>query len=257
MQTRCIKIFFLLTLLCQTTLSAQTLYLSPHFTSTQEAKKAFDQSKPIILWDLHGVLFDKPVLSLVTHGIRNVENKPIFLFEFCKSAINSTVRDGLFFQWRRNSKITQSYVDTTKGYKHLHHELIKLANNMYLPNKKTYEIVNKLKKLGYNQYLFSNIGPDMLTDLQKTYPDYFTQFNQLQNTINPVTPQPDEWINKPNAQAYEQALEKIGQKKTPWMTVFIDDQEINIKKAQELGMNAILFITPEQLQNDLDACLLL
>ncbi len=252
-----IKSIAFFTFLLHITASAQTLYISPHFKTIQEAQKTLKSSRPTILWDLHEVLFEKPFLSLVTHGIWNIENKPTFLFEFCKSAINSTVRDGLFFQWRRNSKITQSYVDTTKGYKHLHHELIKLANNMYLPNKKTYEIVNKLKKLEYNQYLFSNIGPDMLTDLQRTYPDYFTQFNQLQNTINPVTPKPDEWINKPNAQAYEQALEKIDQKKTPWMALFIDDKEENIKKAQELGMNAILFITPEQLQNDLDTCLLL
>ena len=250
-----IKNLAFLTLLLHITASAQTLYISPHFKTTQEAKKAFQKKKPTLLWDLHGVLFDKPFLSVVTHGIWNIENKPKFILEFCKSAANGTVRGGLIFQWKRGSKITQSYLDTAKGYQHMHSELIKLANNMYVPNKSTYKIVNKLKKLGYNQYLFSNIGPDVLIDLQKSYPDYFTQFNQLQNTINPTTPNADEWINKPNAQAYNQALEKIGQKKTPWMALFIDDQEVNVKRAQELGMNAILFITPEQLQNDLDACL--
>lgn len=250
MKKRYITFFFVI-LFCYLTISAQTIYLSAHFKSAQEAHNHFKKNKPTILWDLHGVLFDKPFFSIVTHGIWNISNKPKFIFEFCKSAFNSTVRNNILFQWNRGSKVTQSYFDAVKDYDHMHNELIKLANNMYVPNPLTYQNVTTLQKMAYNQYIFSNIGPEALMDLQTTYPECFIQFNQLKNTINPITPDADKWINKPDAQAYQKTLETINYQETPWLTLFIDDKEENIKKAQELGMNGILFITPEQLHNDL------
>lgn len=56
---------------------------------------------------------------------------------------------------------------------------------------------------------------------------------------------------KPAPAIYRYILEKLGT--LPGETLFLDDKQVNIDAARELGMQAILFTNPEQLRQDMIA----
>jgi putative hydrolase of the HAD superfamily len=57
-------------------------------------------------------------------------------------------------------------------------------------------------------------------------------------------------ISKPEAGIYSHALEKLGVSADE--ALFIDDLEDNVRAAEAIGLHALLFTTPAQLQTDLD-----
>ena len=166
----------------------KTLYISAQFKTLQEIRKTFIQKKPVILWDLHGVLFTKNTTNYFTQGFWKIQNKLRFVFEFFKALLNSTVRKQLLYCAQQNISISQAYFESVHGYPHLYKELIVFVNNIYKPNTKTAAIVKKLSESGYRQYLFSNIGPVVLADLQRTYPYYFEAVNKAPAGTHPPQP---------------------------------------------------------------------
>ena len=233
----------------------KTLYLSSSFTNTQEAQKAFIKQKPVILWDLHDCLFEKPHFAWLRKGFWNIENKPKFFYEYTKSLFNRNAQKAIQCQRDKPSYVPQSYFEPIKDYKHLYTELNKFVNNVYTPNKAMFKIMKELNEEGCEQHLFSNIGPVSLAYLQHDWPQYFVYFTRLQNAINPVTPAQDQWIQKPEKRAFNKALMSVDKHKQPQCVIFIDDREDNIQLAQKAGMNGIVFVTPEQLKKDLNQLL--
>lgn len=231
---------------------AQTLYVSRYFSCAQDAQKAFINQKPVMLWDLHGVLFYKPRFSMITRGLWNIENKPKFIFQFFSALCRSNIRKTIHHFGKQECLVSQAYFDAAQEYDHAYTQLIKLTNNIYIPNKPIYNVVEALTDEGCKHYLFSNIGPKALKDLQKTYPQYFAFLEEQKNTINPSTPHYTHWVWKPQTQAFNKALDYLNKTHKPWTTIFVDDNIKNIKKAQEMGMNAILFASVEQFENDIN-----
>ena len=60
-------------------------------------------------------------------------------------------------------------------------------------------------------------------------------------------------LAKPDKEFYQYALNKLGSK--PEETLFIDDRELNLIPARELGINTILFLSPKQFQKELQLIL--
>lgn len=233
----------------------KTFYVSSAFANSQEAQKAFTTKKPIILWDLHDCLFEKPRFAVWRTGIWNIENKPKFIYEFVKACFNKPARTGVISQQESHSYIPQAYFEALHDYDHLYTELNKLVNVIYTPNKQMFQLVKELNQAGYKQYIFSNIGPITLAELQHDYPQHFAHFSHLQNVINKVTPAPDQWIQKPNRKAYEKALMAVNMHNHPQNIIFIDDRENNIAQAHKTGMNGIVFVKLEQIKKDLNRLL--
>lgn len=233
----------------------KTFYVSSNFTTPEEAQKVFSKHKPIILWDLHDCLFQKPRFAVWRTGIWNIENKTKFAYQFIKACLNKHVRTGVISQQDRHSYIPQAYFEALHGYEHLYTELNKLVNVIYTPNKKMFQLVKELNDKGYKQYIFSNIGPVTLAELQRDHPQHFAHFSHLQNVINKVTPAPDQWIQKPDRKAYEKALMAVDMNNHPQNIIFIDDREHNIMQAHKTGMNGIVFVKLEQVKKDLNKLL--
>jgi putative hydrolase of the HAD superfamily len=57
-------------------------------------------------------------------------------------------------------------------------------------------------------------------------------------------------ISKPDSAIYSHTLEKLGVSADE--ALFIDDLEENVRAAEAIGLHAVLFTTPAQLQTDLD-----
>lgn len=230
----------------------KTLYLSTSFTNLEEARNTFSKHKPIILWDLHDCLFERPPFSRLRRGFWNIENKPQFFYEYLKALFNKQAQQALQVQRDKPSYVPQAYFEPIRGYTHLYTELNKFVNNVYRPNKKMFALVKELHESGYQQYLFSNIGPVTLSLLQQDYPHYFVYFDRLQNVINSVTPPQDQWVQKPEKKAFQKALSSVDKDTHPENVIFIDDRQDNVKLAQNIGMNGIVFATVKQLHEDLN-----
>lgn len=225
----------------------KSLYISTHHAKSLNYTKKI---KPIFVWDLHQVLFQRPFLSMLKRGISNIENKPLFFKQFLSACCNKTIRTKIHNLKERKITVSQAYFDSIQEYPHAYQQLIFLANNIYKPNKELFAFIKNLQEQGYQNYIFSNIGPLTLLDLQKKYPLEFSYFTSPLNTINSTQPSNNSWVCKPEVQAYSTMLKKIKAEECPERVIFIDDRIKNIKEAHKNEINGILFISTEQVIHD-------
>ncbi len=103
------------------------------------------------------------------------------------------------------------------------------------------EIARSLKDLGYALYGLSNWPAEKFTLVRPQYP-FFDWFADL--VISG-----DVRLAKPDKAIFELLLRRIG--RPAGECLFIDDHDRNILAARELGFQAILFQSPQQLETDL------
>jgi len=108
------------------------------------------------------------------------------------------------------------------------------------------ELLQELKHLGYTQRIATNMGPNDYKNLAKKYP---TLFNNLTGGLT-VDFNEKPIIRKPSLDYFNRYYERYNpdHKKT---IIFIDDNELNVKAAQETGMIALVFKNIKQLRTDL------
>lgn len=120
-------------------------------------------------------------------------------------------------------------------------ERIKLAfENWYdilNPIDKTIEILKNLKKAGYKVYYLSNFHLIAFEHVTSKH-DFFNVFD------GGVVSYEEKYI-KPEVEIYNKIIEKY--KLNTNESIFIDDLEENINKAKEVGIETILFKSPEKL----------
>lgn len=103
------------------------------------------------------------------------------------------------------------------------------------------EIIDNLRSSGYAVGLLSNAPPDFeqrLLDRDDLYHYFDAMF------ISSVRK-----LAKPDPAFFHLALDEMGYKAEE--AVFIDDNPVNIKASKDLGIDAILFKSAEQLKEDL------
>jgi len=108
-------------------------------------------------------------------------------------------------------------------------------------NKKLFEELSKLEKQGYVLAVLSDqwhLSEDPLMP------------HKLYKRFGVLIVSCDVGLRKPNPKIYKFALKKL--KLKPSQTVFVDNQEWNLKPAKKLGMKTILFKNNKQLFKDLN-----
>jgi putative hydrolase of the HAD superfamily len=103
--------------------------------------------------------------------------------------------------------------------------------------------VRQLRASGLKVGLLSNMPADMVTHCRK-------QFAWLE-VFDFATFSADVRLIKPDRAIYEYTLRGLGVK--PSEAIFLDDREVNIQAARELGMQAIRVQSATQLKKDLQA----
>jgi FMN phosphatase YigB (HAD superfamily) len=244
-------IFLIISLLFPAATHTQTLFISHVFPTKESAKNYFKQVKPAFLWDLHGVLFLPSSAQLIQ---KTVLSKKTFFT--CPVQIIRAV--GSYKNWKKITKEVKkgtitydAYCEIFRQYPDLYTVLIQSANNLYTPNPAVLDMVKNLHNQGYDNYLFSNIGPIVLNDLKNRYPLEFVYFKHSgRNLINPIIPTVEQWLAKPQPAAYSTAMSFVGTK--PEDIIFIDDSKDKIAAALKAGWNCILYKNPQQLIHDLE-----
>jgi putative hydrolase of the HAD superfamily len=102
--------------------------------------------------------------------------------------------------------------------------------------------LQELRAAGIKTALLSNMHHDMIAYLRENF-DWMDQFDF-------ITFSAEVRLVKPDAAIYEHTLCGLGV--TPSETLFVDDREINIKAAREIGMKAVKFRSTAQLRKDLE-----
>ena len=102
------------------------------------------------------------------------------------------------------------------------------------------ELINNLKNK-YNLVILSNIIAP--------HKDYILKNYSLNDLFDYIFLSCDLGMKKPEKEIFEFVLSKINAK--PYEAIFIDDKEENIKTAKELGINAFLFSSVNDLKNKL------
>lgn len=114
-------------------------------------------------------------------------------------------------------------------------------NNILTPIEGTVELLERLKRSGYKIILLSNFH---LSAFEQVYQRYsFLRLADemiISSKINML---------KPSREIYQHMLYSLSIK--PEETLFIDDTEENIEGAEKIGINAIRFENPEQLEIEL------
>lgn len=109
-------------------------------------------------------------------------------------------------------------------------------------NSNMVDWAHQLRVSGLKIGLLSNMHPDMVSHCRK-------HFAWLKN-FDSVTFSGEVRMIKPDPAIYEHALRGLGT--TANETLFLDDREVNIRAAHELGIRAIRFKSIAQLRSDLE-----
>lgn len=102
------------------------------------------------------------------------------------------------------------------------------------------DLVKDLQKQGYQTALLSNIRRNQADIKRKT---------GLYDLFHPVLLSYAIGVKKPNPKAYEILLSSL--KLPPQAVLFIDNKQQNIEAAQSLGIDGILFISSDQIVQEL------
>lgn len=104
-------------------------------------------------------------------------------------------------------------------------------------------LLGRLAAGGYEMHAFSN------------YPMWYRhieaklQIGRYLNWTFVSCEGPLKGLRKPNPEAYKSAMTYLGLR--PSQVVFIDDREVNVKAAEQLGIRAVRFQSARQLESDL------
>lgn len=113
-------------------------------------------------------------------------------------------------------------------------------DSWYNQNRDMWDLVLKLKS-SYKTALLSNNLHELVVRMEAEL--------ELQKYFDVITFSYIHGIVKPDKRLYEHCLNDLNLK--PQETIFIDDREINIQAANELGINGIVFKDYDSLLNDL------
>ena len=118
--------------------------------------------------------------------------------------------------------------------------LTTVMKNAVRPNQEMYNLVNELKK--------QKIVVAMLSNVDYQYAEILRELGIYQ-PFDPCLLSCETGVPKPAPGAYKLLLQRLNL--LPDMVVFIDDAPENVQAAQKIGIDGIVFHSPEQLRSEL------
>jgi FMN phosphatase YigB (HAD superfamily) len=227
--------------------------LSPSISAAQQP----EQKKPYFFWDLHNVVFkSNRDLRNIASIWWNFDRKQELVFNLSRALCTELLT------MYRNSKNTQDLKSDATGEAYMaiaerHGNLafaafiLKIANaQKVIPG--TADIILQLHKKGIKQYIGSNIGTSVLQDLKQSaeWQKYFSDQTIFDFdgsvTVDYRSADP---IQKPDSRFYQAFLNKNNLDAQDGY--FVDDKKVNVDGANEVGLNGVIFETPDQLKAEL------
>ena len=222
------------------------IYYQSLIQAPSTMSKTFSQ-KPIILWDIHDVLFEKNIFHWA-FLIITAPNKWSMLAHLNTKSITLLIAYVLRKIKLSSQEVTsQELINAARESSNT--SLIDLIINVgcsYEPNYQAIAIAQELHLQGFIQHIGSNIGTQVFAIFQQTHQPIFALFQDY-TIANPN----DKGIvyKKPNTEFFIHYLKKHHLQ--PQDVIFIDDRPANVYAAQQIGIRALHFSSAEQLEKDL------
>jgi FMN phosphatase YigB (HAD superfamily) len=199
------------------------------------ANEKFTPQNTVLVFDVHDVLVELSPTK-ATKAFINAKYKAKLLksiFKYLSSAKTVSIE----------GQVVSGDLDNTSTL-----ELI----NPHVPKYGTFEVIKKLKSLGYKVYICSNIGEKSYKHLQNQYPDLFSLFDG-----HYVSASCNNYQRKTSPQAFIDTCTMIDQNTDfqPEHIVFVDNSRQNLKLAclTNPRFHPIMFFDSYQLQEELKA----
>jgi epoxide hydrolase-like predicted phosphatase len=195
-----------------------------------------------IIFDLGGVLF--------TNGTKNFSEHLAEKYQVDVEKAKAILDKSKIGNAYRMGKITrEAFWDTVKKELELTEHIDVLEQkwiDVYILIEETRDIIFKLSKK-YKVYFLSDNVKERVEAIDKKY--------NFRAWFHGGVSSHEVGIRKPHPDIYTIALKKTGFSADE--VLFIDDKENNLTPAKELGMQTLLFETPEKLEKDLQSLTLL
>jgi len=190
-----------------------------------------------IIFDFGGVLLDWDPHNLYRNFFDHDDQIDQFLAEIDFSAWNT--------QQDKGRPFSQGVAELSAAFPHYSHLIHAYRENweesIVGPIDGSVAILRRLKNAGYFIYGLSNWSAETFPLAYKKY-DFFKLFDGI--IISGEVK-----IVKPDPAIFELLLSKLGRPANECL--LIDDSPTNVTEAQKLGFKAVLFRSPEQLEDEL------
>jgi len=189
-----------------------------------------------VLFDLGGVYFEDGTdkfLKKLSSKIGKSYNDLYPIFRMGKSLEyrRNEISGKEFFGWAAKELDTDFTAD----------QLNEMWVSEYTEVTGVKEIIKDLKKKGIKVTILSDNVPERIEYLQKKY--------KFLNVFDDVVLSYEVNLVKTSEEMFNLALSRVNCK--PEETIFVDDREINLDVAKQLGIIPILYTTPENLEREL------
>jgi FMN phosphatase YigB (HAD superfamily) len=224
-------------------------YAQAHFDATAA-------QKPVILWDIHGVILQGSH-GRVLQGWWQCDKKR----EILGNSSLSMSKDIIAGLWRVMT--TGATGDEFRAIARAHNNhalaslIVDIANDQSIvPDVAS--LIMDLNRHGYRQHIGSNIGESIFADLctrpvmQSTFNNSIFDFEASQ-VVTYDASNPGSVLKKPDLAFYRTYLAKNNLAAD--QVIFIDDNYQNVIAAQQVGMYALYFKNAHQLRTDLEQLL--
>ena len=193
-----------------------------------------------IIFDLGGVLIDWNPAYLFDKLFDDAEKKKHFLENICSPDWNEEQDAGRSIKEATETLVAQH--PEWKEYIEAYYD--RWTEMLGGPIHDTVEIFRQLKQTGrYQLYALTNWSGELFPVALGLY--------EFLHWFDGRVVSGDEKMRKPFPEFYQLTLDRFQLKAAN--TLFIDDNLRNIKAAEKLGIQCILFESPEQLKKDLQA----
>lgn len=195
-------------------------------------------NKPILVFDLHGVIFSFSIWA----GIKDfwqlsAKQKLLVLRAACTPGLIWQVLKLLF----TGGVVEQAVLNIKIKYPKLAGVIpfaLKIINHQ-IPKPEMVQLLQELNSQGYKLLIFSNIGEQSISILKHKYPEIFNLFaGEL------VASASDNYLSKPQPAAFKKFLAKFSDLNN---FLLIDDRDKNLQAAQACGIQGLKFKSSMQL----------
>jgi putative hydrolase of the HAD superfamily len=107
--------------------------------------------------------------------------------------------------------------------------------------------------VNYIRSLQESVKTGLLSNAFREIRTWLEEKWQIADAFDQILISAEEGIAKPDKRIYHLALERLGAK--PEETVFIDDAQVNVQAANDIGMQGVLFRSPEASLQQVEAIL--
>lgn len=192
-----------------------------------------------IIFDLGGVLIDWNPKYLYRKIFKNEAEMEDFLLKICTSDWNEE-QDGGRPLHEATEVLVKEYPEHEENIRAYYDRWIEMLKS---PINGTVEIFNKMKESKrFRLHALTNWSAETFPIAQKHY-DFLNWFDG-------VVVSGTEKMRKPIPQFYQLLLNRYNIKATE--ALFIDDNKRNTDAAKQVGIDSIVFTTPEKLKEELE-----